>query len=182
MQNVNIFIGSPRKRGNTTILSDLFVSGLDKNKFEVKVYSLYDFEINPCVDCRVCKKNKLECILQDDMQELYKIIENSDIFIIGTPIYWFGPTATTKLFVDRLRPYYTNKKLAGKKSAILLAAGSGISDCDLTVELFRRTFTTLEIGYLGDVSAKGYDAGEVTSDSFALESVKELVEHINKFD
>ncbi len=179
MLNVNIFIGSPRKKGNTSVLSDFLVNELDKNKFKVKIYFLYDFEINPCIDCRACKKNKLECALRDEMQILYKIIEDSDILIFGTPIYWFGPTATTKLFIDRLRPYYVNKKMAGKKAALLLTAGSGASDCDLTIELFKRTFTCLEIDFLGEVSAKGYDAGEVKSDFDAINSINKLGEYIN---
>ena len=85
----------------------------------------------------------MECIIQDEMKEIYERIAAADILIIACPIYWFGPSAKTKLLLDRLRPYYYNRNLKAKKAALILAAGSGQSDCDLTIEMFKRSFLTL---------------------------------------
>ena len=110
MKKIEILIGSPRKRGNTAIMIGMLNDGLDTERYTSDIKYLYDFDIKPCVDCRGCKKDKKECILEDDMSKIYPDLEEAKIIIIGTPIYWFGPSAKMKLLLDRLRPYYDNKK------------------------------------------------------------------------
>jgi multimeric flavodoxin WrbA len=156
MKKVLILIGSPRKNGNTSILAEHLVKFLSKDKKIKKLY-LYDYNLKPCVDCRVCKKGEMVCALKDGMEELYASIDDSDVIIIGTPIYWFGPTAQTKLLLDRFRPYYVNKKLKGKRAALILPAGTGALDCDLTIEMFKRAFKALGVDFLGAVTSESYD-------------------------
>ena len=179
MIKIAILIGSPRKKGNTFLLANKLVEKLNKEKLSSEISFLYDFQIKPCIDCRACKKDDLECILDDDMNDLYSKMEDAEILIIGTPIYWFAPSAKTKLFIDRLRPYYANKKLSGKKAAILLPAGDGQSECDLTIDMFQRIFKALGITYLDAVTAKAYDVGEVHQDENAMLAVNNLAERIN---
>jgi len=178
MKKVLILIGSPRKKGNTSILAKHLVKFLTKDQ-DIKISYLYDFNIKPCVDCRACKKGELVCILKDGMEELYASIDDSDIMIIGTPIYWFGPTAQTKLLLDRFRPYYVNKKLNGKRAALILPAGTGASDCDLTIEMFKRSFKALGVKYLGVVTSESYDIGDAYNDKDALQNIEKLVKTIN---
>lgn len=178
MKNIEIFIGSPRITGNTSVLAAHLKNQLDKYLVSTNISYLYDYEIMPCKDCRGCKKVGLKCIVQDDMQALYQDLLDADIIVIGTPIYWFGPTAITKLFIDRLRPYYGSKELSGKKAALLLPAGSGAEDCDLTIEMFKRTFKALEIDYLGAVTSEAYDIGDAAKDQQALLKLNELARKI----
>ncbi len=179
MKKVLFLNGSPRKRGNTRILSDLLSDKLNNDKYETETVFLYDYEIKPCADCRACKKGDMKCILQDGMLELYDKIETADYLFVGTPIYWFGPTAKTKLILDRLRPYYGNKKLKGKNAALILPAGSGEGDCDLTTEMFFRSFKYLGIELLNSIKAKGFDIGDVKNDEKALKAIDEFAEGLN---
>jgi len=174
-QKMEILVGSPRKRGNSFLMSKMLVESLNTDKYISNISFLYDFEISPCVDCRACKKDDMICILEDDMHDLYTCIEEADIIVIATPIYWFGPSAKTKLFLDRLRPYYANKRLSGKQLALLLAAGTGSPDCDLTIEMFKRSASALQMKYLGEVTAKAYDIGEIKNDKKAVELISELL-------
>ncbi len=116
MQKTEILIGSPRKNGNTNSLASMLSKKIDAKKNDVSITYLYDKSIKPCNDCRACKKGKMECVLPDDMRNLYKRIESASVLIFGTPIYWFGPSAQMKLLLDRFRPYFGNKKLIGKKA------------------------------------------------------------------
>ncbi len=179
MQNIEVFIGSPRKRGNTYSLAEMFEKGLDKKTSTFGSSFLYDYDIQPCNDCRACKKGKMECVLDDDMKKLYDRLEIADVIIIGTPIYWSGPSAKTKLMLDRLRPYYSNNKLSGKKIALFLPAGDGESDCDLTIEMFRRSFKALGVELIASVTAKAYDIGEANNDKLAIASITNLLTSIN---
>ncbi|NJO90379.1 MAG: flavodoxin family protein [Chloroflexia bacterium] len=114
------------------------------------------------------------------MQQLYPKIDACDVLIFATPIYWFGPTAKTKLLVDRLRPYFGNKRLSGKWGALLLPAGSGPVDCELTVEQFRRTFTSLEIRFLGAVTTTAFNVGDADKDIYLDSAIQQLVERIEE--
>ncbi len=178
MKKIEIFIGSPRKNGNTNTLAEMLISELDKSKITGNISFLYDFDIKPCVDCRGCKRGNMECLLKDDMADLYERIENCDILILATPIYWFGPSGQMKLFLDRFRPWYGNKRLAGKYFASLLPAGTGAPDCDLTIEMFRRAAEALAMINLGTVTAKAYDKDEVKDDAEAMENLKKFTHKI----
>ena len=180
MKKITIFIGSPRKNGNSEIMADELLKYLNVEKFIYEKLYLYDFEIKACTDCRICKKGKMICPLDDGMKDLYSKIDDSDILIFASPIYWFGPSAVTKLLLDRFRPYYGNKKLLGKKAALLLPAGTGEKDCDLCIEMFKRSFDALGIKFIGEVSAEAYDEGDVYNDKKALEKTGLLAMKISK--
>jgi len=173
-----IFIGSPRKNGNTFVLSNHLNELLNKKEVHSHLTFIYDYDIKPCIDCRACKKGKMQCTLKDDAHLLFEKIESADVLIFGTPIYWFGPTAKTKLLIDRLRPYYVNKKLKDKKAAVILSAGSGSSDCDLTIEMFKRIFSSLEVEYHDAVTAEAYDIGDILKDESNLKRISTLSEKI----
>jgi len=175
---VEILIGSPRKNGNTFVLSNHLNELLNKKEVHSHLTFLYDYDIKPCIDCRACKKGKMKCTLKDDAHLIFDKIENSDVIVIGSPIYWFSPTAKTKLLIDRLRPYYVNKKLKGKKGAVILSAGSGTSDCDLTIEMFKRIFASLEVEYLDALAVQAYDVGDVIKDESNFERILTLSEKI----
>lgn len=161
MKKALFLIGSPRKNGNTTQMVRYFIDALDKTKNSIETIRLNDSQLEPCIACDVCKTGDLVCNVKDDMKNIYSLLEESDVLVFGTPIYWFGPTAQMKLLIDRLRPFYYNKKLRGKQAALLLPAGSGEGDCDLCIQMFRRIFSALEIKYLDAVTARAYDIGDI---------------------
>ena len=53
--NIEILIGSPRKNGNTFILSKHLSDMLNGSGVCSNISYLYDYEIKPCIDCRACK-------------------------------------------------------------------------------------------------------------------------------
>jgi multimeric flavodoxin WrbA len=108
------------------------------------------------------------------MQEIYNKIDAADILAFGTPIYWFTPSAKMKLVLERLRPYYGGDKLANKKMVILLPAGVGEKDCDLTTEMFQRMARSLKLEFIGVVTAEAYDIGDVKKDDKAMKAIADL--------
>jgi multimeric flavodoxin WrbA len=177
MKNLLVLNGSPRKKGNTAILAEYLLNHIS-DSLQTEQLFLYDYTINPCVDCRACKVENLSCIIGDGMPEIYTKIDNADVIIIGTPIYWFGPSAQTKLLLDRFRPYFVNKKLTAKKAALILPAGSGEGDCDLTIEMFKRSFKALGIEYLDAVSSESYDVGDAYNDKKAIKAMDKLIKSL----
>lgn len=181
MKNALILNGSPRKNGNTTFLSEKLAEHLEPLGIKTTTCFLYDQNIKPCVDCRKCKEGNLECVIKDDMVDIYKLIEAADLIIFATPIYWFGPTAQTKLLIDRLRPFYKNKKLNGKKSLSITPAASGECHGILTEQMLCRICGMLMIGYLGNIASKAYDINDAKNDSEALHAIKRIAEKISLY-
>jgi len=179
MQKIEFFIGSPRKKGNTSVMAKTLESFLDQDKFSFDYTYLYDKDIKACTDCRGCKRGELSCIVNDDMQEIYAQIDAADILVFGTPIYWFTPSAKMKGLLDRLRPYYGGDKLKCKKMAILLPAGVGARDCDLTTEMFQRMSRSLKMEFVGVVTAEAYDIGEVIKNEQTMQNIKNLALTLN---
>lgn len=179
MQRIEFIIGSPRKKGNTAVMAETLNHALNHRKFVSGFTFLYDHEIKSCTDCRGCKRGDLTCIVKDDMPEIYKRIDAADVLVFGTPIYWFTPSAKMKSLLDRLRPYYGGDKLAGKKMALLLPAGVGEKDCDLTIEMFKRMARSLKMDFFGAVTAEAYDIGDVRKNKKVESGLMDLAMNFN---
>ena len=124
-------IGSPRKGGNTDELVDLVLKGAaDKGAAEEKVY-LADQKIENCKECLHCHNGSEKCVLRDDMEELAQKMEAADVWVLGTPIFWWGPTGLFKTFLDRWFGYH----FSFKSKKIILVYPSGDSS-DSVARLF----------------------------------------------
>jgi len=93
-------VGSPRLNGNTEILVDEVLSGAENVGASIEKVILNKLNINPCQACNTCYKTG-KCMHNDDMNELLEKMDNSNLWVLGTPIYWWGPTAQFKAFLDR---------------------------------------------------------------------------------
>jgi len=168
-------IGSPRKGGNTDLLIDEILRSAMKNGHKVEKLYLYDSKILPCRDCRRCKQSEsnYSCSLRDGMQEIYPRLEESDAIVFGTPVYWYGPTAQMKLFIDRLRPFIASRRLMGKKGLVVVPSEEGPECCGPLMEMFDRSFDYLGMKMEGSILAKAYERGEVAR---SVEEMKKAID------
>lgn len=167
-------IGSPRKGSNTdTIVNQILNGSKTKSHTTEKIY-LYDYELSPCIDCRKCKKGEFICILKDEMQKLYPKIEEADLIIFGTPIYWYGPTAQMKLLIDRLRPYIANGKLKGTNGVVVAPSEEGPDACGPLIEMFQMSFEYLGMEFVGKILPKAYERGEIKENQGELDRAYEF--------
>jgi len=167
-------VGSPRKGGNTDVLTEQILKGSKTKGHSSEKLYLYRYKISPCVDCRSCKKDELVCVLKDDMQGIYPKMEEADVVIFGTPLYWWGPSGPMKLLMDRMRPFVANGKFKGKKAVVVVASGDDTEASAPLVEMFRRTFDYLEVEFVGRILAKAYEKGEVSQNQKALQEAYQL--------
>ena len=100
------------------------------------------------------------------MNGIYPKIIQSDVIIFGTPLYWYGPTALMKGFIDRF--VYFNcpenrAKIKGKSAVI----GVPFEEEDpeaaaLLVAFFERCFEYLEMNLIGKIIVPGVSGkGEI---------------------
>ena len=102
--------GSPRKGGNTDTLVTAIMQGAEQAGARGETIRLADLRIAPCIGCGGCDKTG-RCVIEDDMQGLYDKIIAAQVVIIASPIYFYGLSAQTKMFVDRLQALWSRKKL-----------------------------------------------------------------------
>jgi multimeric flavodoxin WrbA len=172
--------GSPRKGGNTDLLLDKILEGAMKAGLQTQKVHLYNYKISPCFDCRRCKQEPFLCSLKDDMIQLMKEMEQADVIIFGTPIYWYGSTATMKLLIDRLRPYIPNKKLARKKATIVIPSEEGPSICDPLIKMFQMSFQYIGMDYLGAFLTTAYEKGEIKNNQAELDRAYQFGVQLSK--
>jgi multimeric flavodoxin WrbA len=84
----------------------------------VDLIPVASFRVGGCTGCNACFYSPdHQCVQQDDMtSQLYRRLEQADILVIATPLYFYGPSAQLKLVIDRLhnpiRDSFWVKKLA----------------------------------------------------------------------
>ena len=93
-------VGSPRRGGNTEILVGAALRGAEEAGALVEKVLLSKLDVAPCLACDACRDSG-ECVQQDDMAELLDKMQRSQVWVLGTPVYYFGPTAQLKAFLDR---------------------------------------------------------------------------------
>jgi multimeric flavodoxin WrbA len=170
--------GSPRLKGNTSILLDAVLDGAREHGASVERVDLAGLDIRECDGCLACWKGK-DCPKQDDMNGLYPKIIEADAIVFGTPVYWYGPTALLKAFVDRF--VYFNcpenrAKVRGMSAAIVVPFEETDPDTVAPViTFFEKSFAYLEWDLVGRVIAPGVGKlGEVRERSELLEEAREL--------
>jgi multimeric flavodoxin WrbA len=93
-------VGSPRRQGNTEVLVDEVLQGAQESGAQVEKVLLPRLKIAPCTACDACQQTG-ECSFHDDMAGLLDKMRQAQVWVLGTPVYWWGPTAQFKTFVDR---------------------------------------------------------------------------------
>ena len=116
-------VGSPRRGGNTEILVDEVLTGAAAAGALTEKVILDELDIAPCRACNSCR-NSGECVQEDDMQALLERMQNSQVWVLGTPVYWWGPTAQFKAFLDR---WYGAKQVRfeGRRAILAIPLGGG---------------------------------------------------------
>lgn len=123
-----ILQGSPRKDGNTAALANSFKNGFVKSGGnEAAEYYLNGMNIRQCQGCLNCQKSlETLCVINDNMQKVYRDILESDILVFATPIYWWHVTGQMKLLIDRLQAllcWENTANFAGKTFVLILTYG-----------------------------------------------------------
>lgn len=166
-------LGSGRKDGNTEILLDHALQEAQNNGSSASKIVLRDMTIAPCDGCRGCEKTG-ECIIRDDMQEVYRGIKEADGIIWASPVYYWSMSGLTKIALDRTFALnYPELQQAGKIGGLILVAG--IRGCMSAAGPFHMYFTYNHM--FAAEFAWGYAAekGAIRKDTFSLNMVKEMI-------
>ncbi|MBN1803382.1 MAG: flavodoxin family protein [Candidatus Lokiarchaeota archaeon] len=165
-------MGSPRKNGNTKLLTDKFAELLEDN-FEIEKIFLSEHDISPCKECYHCI-DKDECSIEDDMQELYGKLKESQVIILSSPIFMGGISATLRAFMERT--WHLRKgQLAGKIGSYILV---GRRDLGAGINEMEEYLSRLQLNKVAGVFGFGFHKGDVLKDEEALKNIQRISKQI----
>jgi multimeric flavodoxin WrbA len=180
MKKILVVMGSPRRKGNSATLAQNVIVGAESAGADVESYCLHEMDIKPCDACEACRKNNNgECVINDDMQELYPKLRETDALVIASPIYFFTVSAQTKLFMDRWYSLGEEKDSAinGKQIGIVLTYGDTdpfTSGAINAIRTFQDAFDYLGAHIVGIVYGKASEAGEIKADRSLMEKAYKM--------
>jgi multimeric flavodoxin WrbA len=146
--------GSPRAKATEYVLMKA-LEMLGERGFETEFYTVRGKDIGFCIHCDHCLKGE-GCVLQDDMQGLYQLMEEAEGFIIATPVYNGGVSAQTKAVMDRTRALLAAdpEVFRGKAGVAIAIGGDRSGGQELAIQQIITFYTlngvlTLSGGFFG---------------------------------
>jgi multimeric flavodoxin WrbA len=100
------FNASPlMEKGNTALLLEPFLSGMEEEDCEVELIYTCKLHVKLCLGDRACwTRTPGKCVQDDDVNTLLPKIQGADVIVFATPLYVDGMPGTLKNIIDRLIP------------------------------------------------------------------------------
>lgn len=177
---LTLLLGSPRAGGNSELLADSLAKGAVEKSYKIRKLRLAPMTLKGCVDCRRCWSAGKPCVQNDDMDKVYRDIEDASVIVFVSPVYFFSWSAQIKPVWDRLLPYGmpdAKRSVKGKKTIVLSTAGDNNTECfEGITASFRLASTYMKWDNIGEIYAHNiYEKGYIrTKGAKYLEQAKEL--------
>ncbi len=159
--------GSPRKNGNTQIITEHALKAIAGEGIETELISLAGMDIRPCDGCMSCHGERERCHIKDDLMPVYEKLKASDGIILASPVYYGSATSLIKSMMDRVGFIGGGERriFAGKVGGPLVVArraGQNFTHAQLTFWFHILGFYMPGSTYWN--VAFGREKGEVTGD------------------
>ena len=115
--------GSPHKKGCTFTALNEVAKTLEKNGIETEILYLGVKPIAGCIACGKCSQLG-KCFIDDKVNEILARCDEFDGLVIGSPVYYAGPSGQIRAFLDRLF-YAGGRRFAGKPGAAVVSCRRG---------------------------------------------------------
>jgi len=140
---------------------------------------LTDHRIEPIASCSACAAAG-GCGIEDDFGALMDRLYAADLVLVGTPLYWYGPSGQLKLFLDRwsclldLAEERFRDRMRGKRAVIVIAQGErGFYEAGPCLQMLDWTFRYLDMLVAGRIIVVGHARGDYASDPDQRKAVSE---------
>jgi multimeric flavodoxin WrbA len=141
------FSSSPVRDGNV----DRMVKRLlELASPETRFINLHDLKFGPCLGYAHLCAGDNHCKLDDDLLELYPLIEGADAIVLGSPDFFNGMNSLMTMFLERLWSFRHNRyPLEGKPYAVVSSGGFQVPE--RTVESVKRRMDAYRASFVGSV-------------------------------
>jgi len=175
-------MGSPRIGGNTDLLLDACIKEAESLGAEVEKIIVDRLKITQCREFYGCLTDG-NCIIQDDMRDIYPKLLDADIVIIASPIFFYGLPGQLKNLIDRCQALWARRSVLhrpppteGRKGAfIAVGATKGRLLFDGSILTVKYVFKEIGVKYVDQLLVPGVNAkGEIASHPTALSDARDL--------
>ena len=157
-------LGSPRRGGNSEILLDKALEGARSEGNQTEKIVLNELKFVACQECAGCAKTG-RCVIGDDMQLIYEKIDEAQVLILASPIFFGSLTAQVKAMIDRYQCAWQAKYVLGKRIAktgkkgllILVSAGDREKFFKNAESIVKNFFAVLDIEFKGNLYCPNID-------------------------
>ena len=126
-----ILNGSPRPDGNTVAMIKAYAEGAKEAGHSIQIVDVCRKNIRGCLACEYCHtKGNGKCIQQDDMQEVYPLLEEAEMIVLASSIYYHSFTGQLQCAINRIYALDKPKKLRKRIAFCLLIVDLDLQWCD----------------------------------------------------
>ena len=104
-KKVLILSTSPRKNSNSEALAEAFGKGAAEAGNDVEIIRMREKNYRFCLGCFACQRTG-KCVIKDDMAEIVPKMEQADVLVFATPIYYYEMSGQMKTLLDRANPLF----------------------------------------------------------------------------
>lgn len=146
--NIIVLNGSPRPSGNTASFVKAFAEGASEAGHKVDAFNVARMRITGCMACESCHKEKSRCcVIRDEMQEIYPVLDSADMIVLASPIYYHSFSGQLQCAINRI--YALDKPERLKKAAMILSSGDNSVYTGAIYEYERSFLEYLKLQNLG---------------------------------
>ena len=179
--NVLAISGTPRKGGNSEILLNAALEPFAENGWEITKVLLSEKKIGMCVGCESCAQTG-QCVIRDDMDEVYEAFARCDAMIISAPAYWRNVPAQLKALFDRTYAVDYAKTFRGKLGGAIVVGRGSSGGQAIVLNIIHNYFLSCGVlcvpGELNGVTASADKPGDILSQPRRLEQARILARNI----
>lgn len=178
MNKILLVNGSPNENGCTSTAIDKVIRVLKENDIECEKLWLGKKAMPDCIACMQCQKDG-KCVYQDEVNVIAEKIDEYQGIIVGSPVYYGGPTGRLTSFLDRLFFSIPDSKFAGKLGAAIVSCRRG--GASGAFERLNQYFLMENMNVVGSQywnQVHGFTADDVRKDVEGLQTMRTLAQNI----
>jgi len=133
---------------------------------ETKTIILSNLKYISCQHCDACLEKGI-CKIQDDMQQIYRDLEEADVIVLASPMQFMGITAEAKAMIDRCQAMWARKYVLKipplnpkklRKGFFISVGGRKVPNLfDAALVTEKTFFRILDVAYAGELVFSGID-------------------------
>ena len=167
--------GSPHREG-TTYRAMAEVESVLKEEGIETVWLNVPANCLPCMACEYCDRNPEGCVRKDIVNRSYALLDEADGIVVGSPVYYAGPSGSLKCYLDRLFYSYPNRKSLVMKAAACISnsrRAGNITTNDVVEKFFSISgMAVITSTYWND--SHGFTPEDALKDTEAMQTMRNL--------
>ena len=177
MSKILLTNGSPNEKGCTYTALCEIADTLAKNDVESELLYLGKKPVAGCIACGKCFQTG-RCVFDDKVNEVLEKLDEYDGIVVGSPVYYAGPTGQLCAFLDRLF-FCSERRMAGKLGAAVVSCRRG--GASAAFDRLNKYFTICNMTVVGSQywnQVHGFTPEDVRKDEEGLQTMRTLAQNM----